>query len=76
LVEGPITEGPATVKTTFSELADGQRTGHYVLTTQGGAVGDLVYVRQKDKRAYTFYEDHEATVGDACEWSSKQRNAQ
>jgi hypothetical protein len=63
--------GPAIVKTNFSELIDGQRAGTYVLTTQGAAVGDLVYVRQKDKRTYTFYEDLEATMGAGCKWAVK-----
>jgi hypothetical protein len=65
------TQVPAVVQTTFAELIDGQRTGQYVLTTQGGAVGGLTYSRQKDKKALSFYEDHEATTADACDWSRR-----
>lgn len=64
----PPGQVPATVRATFAELIDGQRTGQYVLTTQGGAVGDLVYSRQRDKKEIVFYEDHDATRDDACDW--------
>jgi hypothetical protein len=67
----PPARVPAVVQTTFAELIDGQRTGQYVLTTQGGAVGGLIYSRQKDKKALSFYEDHEATTADACDWSRR-----
>jgi len=79
VVESSLTtasRGPATVKATFSELVDGQRTGEYVLTTQGGAVGDLVYVRQKDNKVYTFYEDLDATGSVGCEWAAKPDTSQ
>jgi hypothetical protein len=72
----PSSQLPATVETTFVELIDGRRTGQYVLTTQGGAVGDLVYLRQKDKKAIVFYEDHQATGNDACNWSQGRRDGQ
>jgi hypothetical protein len=65
----PKRPGPAAVAATFSELSGGRRTGEYVLTTVGGAVGDLVYVRQKDKKTCTFYEDLEATSGPRCDWA-------
>lgn len=68
--------GPATVKATFAELADGHRSGEYVLTTRGGAVGDLIYTRAKDKKRFAFYEDQEAAVGDRCEWPSTLKGAQ
>lgn len=63
--------GPATVKTVFSEHVKGEQTGKYMLTTQGGVVGDLVYVRQRSKKAFTFYEDQEATTSDGCLWLRK-----
>jgi hypothetical protein len=63
---------PATVRTTFAELVDGRRTGQYVLTTQGGSVGDLVYSRQRDAKAIVFYEDHQATTDAACDWSPRR----
>jgi hypothetical protein len=65
----PKCPGPAAVAATFSELTGGRRAGEYVLTTVGGAVGDLVYVRQKDWKTYTLYEDLEATSGSNCEWA-------
>jgi hypothetical protein len=63
---------PATVRSTFAELVDGRRTGQYVLTTQGGSVGDLVYSRQGDTKAIVFYEDHQATTDVACDWSQRR----
>ena len=65
---------PATVETKFAELVDGQRTGQYVLTTQGGAVGDLVYTRQTDKKTTVFYEDHQATSDNSCSWGPQPRD--
>jgi hypothetical protein len=62
---------PAVVKTTFAEQINGKRLGQYVLTTQGASVGQLVYSRQKDNKTITIYEDHEATGGEACDWSEK-----
>lgn len=61
-------QGPATVRSTFSELLDGKRTGQYVLTTQGGAVGDLVYKREKGKKQITFFEDQGAATSAGCDW--------
>lgn len=62
---------PAVVSSVFDEVLDGKRTGRYVLTTQGGVVGDLVYVRLKGRKSFTFYEDLEATQGDGCSWEPR-----
>jgi len=68
----PPPQVPAVVKTTFAEQINGKRTGQYVLTTQGASVGELAYSAQKDDKLITFYEDHDAAGGDACDWSEKR----
>ena len=72
IAASPPPQVPAVVKTTFAEHMNGKRLGQYVLTTQGASVGQLVYSRQKDNKTITFYEDHEATGGEACDWSQKR----
>lgn len=65
------TQIPAIVKTTFVELLVGQRKGKYIFTSQGGIAGELIYVRQSDKREFVFYEDPGAATGEGCDWGPK-----
>ena len=44
-VASSVGKPPAVVRSIFNEVLDGKRAGEYVLTTQGGIVGDFVYIR-------------------------------
>lgn len=62
---------PPTVEAIFNEFMEGKTTGQYFLTTSGGAVGDLVYVRAIDGKRFLFH--FQPTVGDGqtCNWSGR-----
>lgn len=65
----PKSQIPATVKSTFAEMIDGKQVGKYFLTTTGGAVGELLYVRQRDGKKFSFYEDLDSVTESGCAWN-------
>ena len=59
---------PIVVTSYWSEYANGLRTGEYRLTTQGAVVGDLIYIRKKDGKKFSFSDDMNAYAVDGCDW--------
>lgn len=56
------------VETTFAELVNRKPAGKYLLTTRDGVAGNLVYVRQRDHRSFTFYLDRASAAAGICNW--------
>ena len=64
----PVNAVPATVRTNFSEIINGKKTGIYQLTTQGAMVGELTYKNLAKKTKFYFFEDKDSHPSNSCNW--------
>ena len=51
------THTPIVVKSRWMEYLNGTETGEYRLTTQGAIIGELTYLRKRDGKKLSFYDD-------------------
>ena len=59
---------PAVVKATYNEIFNGKLSGHYVVISQGGAIGEVLYSRVGSRKVFKFSDDQSAYEGDRCAW--------
>lgn len=52
-------ENPVTVKSKWNEINKGNVSGKYTLTSTGAIVGELLYVRGKDKKQFKFFDSQQ-----------------
>lgn len=50
---------PMTIESKWKEGGVKKITGYYYLTTTGANVGELVYIRSKDKKQFYFFDDRQ-----------------
>lgn len=67
---------PATVRATFTRKSYDGNQHTYVLTTQGGMVGELVYINSFKKQRIVLYDDQSAYGAKGCEWGESDRTTQ
>lgn len=59
---------PAVVKATYDEIFNGKLSGHYVVISQGAAIGEVRYSRVGSRKVFKFSDDQSAYEGDRCSW--------
>ena len=58
-VLSPKNQLPATVQSKWQEKSNGLATGYYYLTSIGANIGEFIYVRKRDNKRFTFFDDRQ-----------------